>query len=75
MDEVLIEHSGSSYHNKVAQKMQTTLEHKFNCDVEQVVGADTDTINLYNRKNMEEIGSFSAMPKQETLRLHLSLML
>lgn len=74
MKQILIEHSGSSYHNKLAQKMKTLLEHKFECDVEQSIGKNNSNLNLYNLENMDEIGSFSAMPKEETIRLHLALM-
>jgi hypothetical protein len=74
VNKILIEHSGTSYYNKVANETQDLIEYVFGLDAEQMIGEEDGMMTLYvDGEPPIQIGEFSSVPNQETLRLFISI--
>lgn len=70
---VLIEHSGSESHLKIAESIQDFAEDKYGCTCETVVG-DENGINLYNSE-LTKFANFDNMPSEQDLGWYFNLSL
>ena len=62
---LLIEHSGTQDHMKIAEYIQDFAEDTYGCSCETVVGND-ESINLYD-ESLNKFATFLAEPKREDL--------
>ena len=70
---LLIEHSGTSEHMKIAEDIQNFAEDNYGCTCESVVGLQ-DSINLYDIE-LTKFATFQGAPKNEDLNWYLALSL
>ena len=70
---LLIEHSGTVEHLKIAEDIQDFAENQYGCSCETVVG-DQNEINLYN-DSLSKFASFNNSPTDEDLSWYLGLSL
>ena len=69
---ILIQHSGSAYHNKVANYIKDYAEDNYGAVCEFEIGEEDSPIILYNDDH-DKIAEFSTMPDEEVLDMHLKL--
>jgi hypothetical protein len=72
MNKVLIEHSGTSYYNTLAQEVSDVLEYVFDLEVEHMIGPSYSPLVIYTEGGSKVV-DLTAVPNRESLRMLLSL--
>ncbi len=70
---LLIQHSGTEEHLKIAEDIQDFAEDTYGCTCETVVGLDS-SISLYD-ESLNKFATFDKAPKNEDLNWYLALSL
>ena len=70
---VLIEHSGTEDHLKIAESIQDFAEDEYGCTCETVVG-ENEEINLYDQE-LSKFATFGNLPSEQDLTWYFNLSL
>ena len=67
---ILLEHSGSVEHNKIAEHFQDFAESEFGYTCEEVVGKSSGPVTLYT-EDMKKVAEFEGLPNDTELYFYL----
>jgi len=68
---IIIEHSGTADHCKIAEFIQQFAEDEYGFTVQPIVGEDFGYINIY-KENLEKIAEFQKFPDETELNYYFN---
>ena len=73
-DYFVIEHPGTAYYNRLANQFSDLLSYSLGMDSRPMIGEeDTLTLHLHKSGKLIEIGKFTSLPQEHTLKLYISV--
>lgn len=68
---IILEHSGTSEHCKIAEFIQQFAEDEYGFTVESVIGDNSGFINIY-KEDLKKIAEFSKAPDETELNFYFN---